>query len=504
MKRVFYIECSGGIWRDIADRCRDQAQWQPVLWTASHGDAQQIQHQFPETIFIAGTDAALGIPEPTATWSLPALDAPLLKALASDESIVLHMMDRMDPSCGSGFSHDARRRHYHRLLRYWLGAMDALKPDLIVFSIAPHIVFDYLVLAIARHLGIPTLMFERIGLPGWVYPIADFESGSAKLRGYLANPSSQPAPMQKAFREWLDASTRGQAAVPANYQKKLERYKLGNSQQMPSLLRSVVHELKRAVVLFKKNGIRPAQNTYLRSQKFPHGRPGPYEALRSRLTGILKKRQLMLNHDAIAVAPISGENYVLLGLHYQPERATVPMGGAFGDQTLIVDMLSACLPPGWKLYVKEHPWQLQAFGRGEVQRSHEFYASVAARPNVVFIRRDVSTAMLVRGARAVATVTGSIGWDALCSGIPVILFGAAWYRDCQGAYPILTANDLHKTFKNIESGAIPSPENIKAFCSALANVCVPGTLEPELEQIGTLNPEEAARQMSAALIAFSC
>jgi hypothetical protein len=93
----------------------------------------------------------------------------------------------------------------------------------------------------------------------------------------------------------------------------------------------------------------------------------------------------------------------------------------FGDQTLIVDMLAKTLPKDWKLYVKEHPWQLQPFGWGEMQRTQEFYDTIAGYPNVVLVSRDVETSELVSGSKAVATVTGSVGWDALCrnSGVAV-------------------------------------------------------------------------------------
>ncbi|MFJ9534506.1 hypothetical protein [Herbaspirillum sp. NPDC101396] len=503
MKRVFYIECSGPIWRDVAAHCRDDAQWQPVLWTAAHGDAAEVAQQFPESLFISGTDAALGITPSFPSWDLPALDAPLLEALATDESIVLHMMDRMDPAGGAGFPHDARRRHYHRLLSYWLGALDALRPDLIVFSIAPHIIFDYVILALARHRRIPTVMFERIGLPGWVYPMSDFKTGAQALRDNLSDAAFlESFVLPDAFQDWITKSLQGHAAVPANYQKKLLRYKLGNSQQTAPLFRAVLHELKRAVVLFRKNGTKPAVNSYLRSQNYPHGRCGPLETLMSRLRGLQKKRKLMRYHDAISCTPDAQDNYILLGLHYQPERATVPMGGAFGDQTLIVKLLSSALPAGWKLYVKEHPWQLQSFGRGEVQRSEDFYAFISSLPNVKIIRRETSTATMVRNARAVATVTGSVGWDALCSGVPVLLFGAAWYRDCIGVHSIYAKEELAAALKHVVGGNIPRAEDAKKFCKALAGVCIPGTLEPELEQIGALTHKEAAERMSSALVQF--
>lgn len=498
MKRVFYIECSGPVWWQVAENCREDANWQPVLWTAAAGDKVTVSDKFPEVLFVAGPDATLGLQE--APWPILPPSASMLQALASSESIALHMMDRMDPACGSGFPHDARRRHWYRLIAWWNAALDNLKPDLIIFSIAPHVVFDYALLALARNKNIPTAMFERLGLPGWVFLTEDYDKGSHLLRSALARAPTSFQTMPDAFRQWLESSISGGEAVPANFQKKLARYRLGQGNELPSITRALGHEFKRAIVLVRRNGFSAAPNSYLRSARAPFGRAGPFETFASRLRGVFRKRALMRLHDSMSQMPPKDEDYVFLALHYQPERATVPMGGVFGDQLLIIDTIVASLPEGWKLYVKEHPWQLQPFGRGEVQRSEEFYLALKRHPQVVLVARDVPTPGLVRGARAVATVTGSVGWDALCAGIPVLLFGAAWYRDCPGAFPVSELRPLKVHMERIKEGSGPTAADVTRFCRALSSVCVPGVLEPDLENAAHLSLHDAASTMAKALM----
>jgi hypothetical protein len=504
LKRVFYIECAGAVWRSIADHCRQQAAWQPVLWTAPADDRPEVLGLNPDAVFIAGPDAALGMAGQTVPWPLPALDAGLLDALSSAEITALHMMDRMDIASGKGFTHDQRRRHYYGLLRYWLGALEALKPDLIVFSISPHIVFDYVLFALARHLGIATVMFERLGMPGWVFPIESFTQGSDALRLALKErPRAQASELPGDFQQWFVNSAQGQADVPANYQKKLARYGLQGRAATPPLGRAMFYEFWRALNLWRKYGFGPMRNSYIRSASYPHGRAGWAETLLARLRGLILKRSLMRRYDALCQPLEPEQDYVFLALHYQPERATVPLGGVFGDQTLIVDMLAKTLPRDWKLYIKEHPWQLQPFGWGEMQRTQEFYDTISAYPNVVLVSRDVETSELVSGAKAVATVTGSVGWDALCSGIPVLVFGAAWYRDCAGATKIASQAELVAAIQNVRSVKPPTLHEVAAFCLALSRVCVPGVLEPELEQAEHLSMNLATSSMATALIDFS-
>lgn len=503
MKRVFYIECAGAVWRSIADHCRQKAAWQPVLWTAPADDGPAVLGLAPQAVFIAGPDAALGTPDQTAAWPLPALDADLLAALSSAEITALHMMDRMDIASGKGFTHDQRRRHYYRLLRYWLGALQALKPDLIVFSISPHIVFDYVLFALARHLGIATVMFERLGMPGWVFPIESFTQGSDALRSALKQrPGADASELPGDFQKWFVNSTKGQADVPANYKKKLARYGLQGRASTPPLGRAMFYELRRAVNLWRKYGFGPMRNSYIRSASYPHQRAGWGETLLARLRGLLFKRRLMRRYDALCRPLEPEQDYVFLALHYQPERATVPLGGVFGDQTLIVDMLAKNLPKDWKLYIKEHPWQLQPFGWGEMQRAEEFYDAIAGYPNVVLVSRDVETSELVSGAKAVATVTGSVGWDAMCKGIPVLLFGAAWYRDGAGVLPIDSSASLSHALQRIAAGWKPQLDAVAALCLAFSQICLQGVLEPELEQAEHLAHDDAAQAMSDGLIAF--
>jgi hypothetical protein len=502
MKRVFYVECSGSIWRGIAERCKSHAGWEPVLWTAKAEDAPRVFEAFPQTFFVAGPDATLGLQHGQTVWPLSPIPLETIAALAQEESIALHMMDRMDPACGAGFPHDERRRHWYDLLKWWSAAIEHLKPDLIVFSISPHVIFDYALLVLARHRGISTLMFERPGLPGWVFPISDYVEGSNAIRAAIRSKPLTPVDSVPGdFGAWLRDSLNGAAAVPANFRKKIERYRL--VQGAPSHTRALAHEFKRALVLWRRHGVLPANNSYLRSTYSPHGRAGQLETLFARLRGVCFKRGLLRHYDRLARLPNEEDDYVFLALHYQPERATVPMGGHFGDQLVIVEWLLATLPAGWKLYIKEHPWQLQSFSRGEVQRSKSFYDRLSRKDNVVLVPGDIGAAGLVRDARAVATVTGSVGWDALCSGVPVLVFGAAWYRDCPGVHEVKCLNGLKSEFEQIRAGARPRLEAVAAFTEALSKICVPGVLEREVEDVTNIDENMVASSMALALISTS-
>jgi hypothetical protein len=309
-------------------------------------------------------------------------------------------------------------------------------------------------------------------------------------------------PLPPAYAQWLRGLSAGaSAAVPANFSKKLALYGVRKKEDTAPLSAALAFEAKRALITLLRDGFAGTRNSYLRSMRAPHTRARWLETECVRLRGLFKKRRMAEQLRRLASEPMAGEPYVLMALHYQPERSTVPMGGVFGDQQLAVDLLASALPEGWKLYVKEHPWQLQPFGRGELQRDEGFYRRLARHANVRLLPPAADTSALIDGARAVATVSGSVGWQAMCRGVPALVFGEAWYRSCEGAFRIRDEADARSALAAIAAGTRVSPESVERFTAALAAACVPGVLEPKLESAEGIDRHAAAQAMAQALIA---
>ena len=53
--------------------------------------------------------------------------------------------------------------------------------------------------------------------------------------------------------------------------------------------------------------------------------------------------------------------YVVLYLHFQPERTTAPDGGMFANQLLVASLIKTALSNGTMLIIREHP---STFSRG--------------------------------------------------------------------------------------------------------------------------------------------
>ncbi len=135
--------------------------------------------------------------------------------------------------------------------------------------------------------------------------------------------------------------------------------------------------------------------------------------------------------------------YIFFALHMQPEKTSIPMGGDYQNQILVIQMISKMIPKDWKLYVKEHPNQFNLKKAPNSNfRSEFFYKSVQKLSNVEFISLDVSSKELINNSKIVASLTGTVGIEALKVGIPVICFGEAYYLPCNSVFQIENLEDI--------------------------------------------------------------
>lgn len=134
-------------------------------------------------------------------------------------------------------------------------------------------------------------------------------------------------------------------------------------------------------------------------------------------------------YRSMSVAEISScqNGYVYFPLHLQPELTTSSLGGRYDDQIFAIERLSAWLPDGMLLFVKENPKQRSRY------RDKSFYRRLEALENIILLDKSVSSSNLIRNSSAVATITGTAGWEALTEGKPAIYFGRPWYAGAPGA-----------------------------------------------------------------------
>ena len=159
------------------------------------------------------------------------------------------------------------------------------------------------------------------------------------------------------------------------------------------------------------------------------------------------------------------ENFVALFLHLQPERSTVPEGGTWAQQWVIAHAIASALPPGWKLLVREHPSTFLTGPR--LVRNLESYDALLRIPRVELVSVMVDPFTLIDAARCVATVTGSVGLEAIARATPALVFGDATYLGCPGAIPISRPDQIAPALRSVEVEPPPRADAVVEYLEIL-------------------------------------
>jgi hypothetical protein len=136
------------------------------------------------------------------------------------------------------------------------------------------------------------------------------------------------------------------------------------------------------------------------------------------------------------------DKFVYVPMHFQPEMTTAPQGGVYGDQALALESLSACMPDNMHIVAKENPMQ------GGYNREVTFTDRLRQLDKVTVVHPSMASAVLEEKCAAVATITGTAGWEAIRDARPCIVFGHAWYLDCPGVHKFEPGMDLNNVIAN--------------------------------------------------------
>jgi len=186
------------------------------------------------------------------------------------------------------------------------------------------------------------------------------------------------------------------------------------------------------------------------------------------------------------------QKYIYFPLQLQPEMTTSSLGGRYRDQLLAIEELSRILPDDVKIYVKENPKQ-GAYSRGPL-----FFHRLKRIDNVVFMPSYANTNTLTAHCQAVATITGTVGWEAVRQGKKAIVFGNTWYSGFPGVFRWQDG----LTYEKIE-GADVNHDELERNAGALVDACHRGVIERHYVKIDDgHDPDENRTRVAKTLKAL--
>ena len=509
--KVIYSGITSPYWRFVVEQLADENGWKPVYIVAGDNEMQPLRTRFPDAIVHNVIDAVKGIAPPEIDPTrLHPLDAEILHQFEAAQIILPRMMDRIDAI--DSLHYNDRVRLMHNVLRYWYSIFEEYQPDRVVFSVIPHMVFDYVLYMLCQQRGIPMLMFESIPVRGKTVIMDAYESPGLTQRYYekLLHNSPEEITLSPELEAYLSALQGSYQDAP-EYVRRVYKQRPYEGLKNPSKslfakltdFENYARYIEKQKRILKMRLTPPRNYLKLRHKKLEDSRMNFFQYKWFRFRSNVRMRALIRHYHQLAEDVDLTKPYIYVALSFQPERTTCPMGSVYVDQYLMVDLLSKSVPEGWRVYVKDHPFQFSPskFHRAQSGRTRSFYEDIAALPNVSLVPMPIDSYQMIDNARAVAAVTGTVGWETIHRGKPALIFGFPWYRGCEGTFQITTQQSLLDALTQIQAGYQIDAQKLRLFSYALEQTAVKASVETHL-QITPISDEERAARLVVAIQEF--
>lgn len=467
-----------------------------VYWTGSNAveSFKQDKENFGSVIFHNIINIIKGIPpkEINPEKFLPP-GKKLLDNLLKCESQVLSMMDRVDLS---NLSVNQKKHLYCGYVKYWYGVLDKFKPDAILYPAVPHRIYNYIVYYIANKAGIKNIFFQKSSLDALIV-VNDYEEGSKKIIFDLKNDTKNfkigdlSPRVQEYYKNQLDPNVDSKPAYCIKSLKKRGNMPLP---KLGGILKSIANLSFLSKAWFWLNVLFKKRQMIVLDKDFSGFRFKMNLLKWDKMVKKYKKEYLELETRADF-----SKKFVYVPLHLQPESSTSPLGDIFINQILMIDILANSLPKDWVLYVKEHlpQWRLGDY-RSHLGRYEKYYEKIAKIKNTYLIPPTISTFDLIEKSQAVATVTGTAGWEAVLRSKPAIIFGYPWYKNCAGVFSVDDVESCKRAFDKIANGYKPTPPQIINFLAILEKNSIEAYYQYKHSQLFDISYEENIRRLADA------
>ena len=169
------------------------------------------------------------------------------------------------------------------------------------------------------------------------------------------------------------------------------------------------------------------------------------------------------------------EPYIFFPLHFEPEVSIQVFGKSFQNQIEVVRTIALSAPAGTRILVKEHPRSLGF-------RKLSYYEKLLKIPNVRLVDPFLNSLPIVKSAKMVVVISGSIGLEAAICEIPVMVLGKVPYQILPDTMVRACSNyaKLEHEIKELFDGYRFDEEPLIRYFAAVVSTSVPANLYTEL------------------------
>lgn len=291
---------------------------------------------------------------------------------------------------------------------YWKKKLVRNKPDVVVFSITPHVYYELVLVALLREMKIPCVyLFQAVGR-AHAFLDSDF------------NPitTNKSIGIKEALSEKIDEVRRME-----KWQEDLKTQKVGITRLFQALSRSLGSMVLRPFTRYRKG-------YYLRVRASNRLLPNStaFESMQEIrfLFNILAMRAYY-SFSCWATSKRKGAKYVFFPLASHFEATIHPIASPLTLEIAIKSVHDR-LSDGQVLVIKEHPVQFTFRHHQRFARTAKFYRSITKLPRVKLVRESSNSLELMKNAELTVCMSSSSSLiESLTLGTPVQYVGRLPY-----------------------------------------------------------------------------
>lgn len=355
------------------------------------------------------------------------------KKIKKYNPFLIDMMSRFDPD-GCSFNDADRLEHIKKLFLIWYNYLKKEKIDIFFCKYTPHQVYDYIIYICCKILKIKVIFFNYT-----YFENLSFLNNNPDNR--IIDNKLRSETSLKKIKNYINKK-KGEISLPfklgAPHYIKQNKFLKPNFFSLIYFLSYIILKLSLSIFKleifnksfyqFKKNKIKFSKKIYFSNLEFFY----------------YKIKSLFIQFEYIKFyKSLEGnlpKKFIYFASNHQPEASSNSECGInFFDQYKAIKFLNDYLPDGYNIVYKEHPSSFNPLKFGYQKRSLEYYQKISSLSKVVFIDTNYDSFKLIQKSDFVATISGQIGFEALCKKTKTIIFSNTWYSNFKNilrAYPI--------------------------------------------------------------------
>jgi len=457
-------------YRHVIEYLNKEHGWNPAFVFGSEHLGQWVKENYKDAIFHAQSELiSYGFDFNRIGMVKVPIDAEIIEALSKHEAYYLLSTMSTSDSTGWNFSAQERARYYYDLLIFWNTILKNVKPDIFVTYTMPHTLTDYVLYRLCKYYQIPVLYIDHVPLfnyqeDKYFYIGVSLEKQSDVFKGLYHSDKTYPLP--NGVKEYLK-SIRSKEGLPPPYC--VHFIKNIGKHWNPGFLRVCRRLIKLLVTgrLFEKPDLMSWKDN-----------KQPFDSEKSKMnnwqTILFQERichqdkKLRKIYSSFVKEADLNKKYIYYAAAVQPEAG---IWSTYQDQLLLLEVLSSSIPDDWLIYYKEHPGTFIVGGKASLVRDRHYYDRISSYKNIVMIPSETDTFKLINSAQAVATPSGTVGWESIVRGTPVLIFGHVWYQGCKSVFEIHSRRDCIDAIQKINNGFKPDQADIEKFVGAVLQLC---------------------------------